>query len=268
MDQIIPPSSLRPQRPKKSQAEQASLRAVSEPLRIVSLPPTPYPGRVVIVGDIHGCNIEFRELLEQKLNFKKGADQLVLVGDLVAKGPDSAGVIDTAIEYGAKSCMGNHDWTVLRWAKRATPYLPNPDASLAQRETPHTRLANNLSPDQLAYLQQMPHIIELPQYDAIVVHAGVRAVYQETPSYDCMHVRTQTEDGLLDENFDGTPWASVYPGPKFVLFGHDARRRLQKHDHACGLDTGCSYGNELTAYVFPQGELVTVTAKAQYAKGE
>ncbi len=40
--------------------------------------------RVIIVGDIHGCLVEFKELL-QKVDYRKEYDKLILVGDLVGK---------------------------------------------------------------------------------------------------------------------------------------------------------------------------------------
>jgi hypothetical protein len=49
------------------------------------------PGRLVLVGDVHGCLDELRQLL-QKAGFMQGSDNLVLVGDLVNKGPKSAEV--------------------------------------------------------------------------------------------------------------------------------------------------------------------------------
>ena len=55
--------------------------------------------RTLLIGDVHGCNDELGELL--KAAHWTSAQRLVLVGDLVAKGPDSAGVVQRARELGA-----------------------------------------------------------------------------------------------------------------------------------------------------------------------
>ena len=45
-------------------------------------------GRLIVIGDVHGCVVELRELLA-KVGFSKGNDTVVLVGDSVDKGPHS-----------------------------------------------------------------------------------------------------------------------------------------------------------------------------------
>ena len=44
-------------------------------------------GRLIAIGDIHGCHKEFADLLE-KLDLRKD-DRLILLGDLINRGPDS-----------------------------------------------------------------------------------------------------------------------------------------------------------------------------------
>lgn len=48
-------------------------------------------GRLIVVGDIHGCHTEFLELLG-KCDYNPGVDKLLLLGDLVSKGPKSTEV--------------------------------------------------------------------------------------------------------------------------------------------------------------------------------
>eukprot|EP00961_Rhodomonas_salina_P040734 547361-Rhodomonas_salina.2 len=64
--------------------------------------------RTIVVGDVHGCRQELEDLLDLT-NFDKKTDQLLFVGDLVAKGPDSVGCIRLAVECDARATRGNHE---------------------------------------------------------------------------------------------------------------------------------------------------------------
>lgn len=66
------------------------------------------PGRLIIVGDIHGCYSELLALLEA-CSYKPGCDALFLLGDLVNKGPMSPQVLDFAAQHNAYVVRGNHD---------------------------------------------------------------------------------------------------------------------------------------------------------------
>lgn len=219
-------------------------------------------GRTFIVGDVHGCREELEDLLREA-GWEED-DDLVFVGDLVAKGPDSRGVIRLARELGARAVRGNHDQHCLRWwdAKQAGEPLP-------ELRDAHQGVADVLDEDDWRWLAAQPLWLELPDCEALVVHAGLLpdVPLEEQDPYDLMNMRSILEDGTASRFYDeGEPWASRWPGPRLVVFGHDALRGLQRHPHAFGLDTGCVYGGWLTGVWLPDRDLVSVPARATWAE--
>ncbi|GKU06692.1 calcineurin phosphoesterase [Fusarium langsethiae] len=70
-------------------------------------------GRLIIVGDVHGHLPELKNLLQKVSYDKKNGDQLIFVGDLINKGPDSPGVVQLAIDFDALAIRGNNEDRVL-----------------------------------------------------------------------------------------------------------------------------------------------------------
>ena len=72
------------------------------------------------IGDIQGCDAAFARLLEQ-IDFSASRDTLYLLGDLVNRGPDSAGVLRRAMQLGdsVRALLGNHDLHLLAAAHGA-----------------------------------------------------------------------------------------------------------------------------------------------------
>jgi hypothetical protein len=222
----------------------------------------------IVVGDVHGCVDELLDLLAACCY--GAGDELVLVGDLVAKGPDSRGVLALVRELGARSVLGNHDHHLLR-ARDAL----RRGAACAPAGRPikpaMTRLAEQLDERDWQVLDALPRWLALPEHGALVVHAGLepgKALSEQNPEL-LLNMRTLRPDGSGSRRpDDGVLWGSAWPGPELVLFGHHATVGLQRHPFALGLDTGCVYGRELTACVLPERRLVSVPARHVYVPPE
>lgn len=211
-----------------------------------------------MIGDVHGCPDEL-DALVHACAFEPAADALVFVGDLVAKGPDSRGVLARVRDWQAQSALGNHDAAVLQyWPGRTDP---------AARERPaHRALAATLSEADWQVLLTMP--LWLHAGGALVVHAGLVpgvSLADQDPAM-LMNMRTLDASGRGSKRPDAGPlWGSRYAGPELVIFGHHARAGLQRHPHAVGLDTGCVYGGALSACILPERRIVSVKARRAYA---
>lgn len=232
-------------------------------------------GRTIFVGDVHGCGDELGDLLD-KTRYAQGVDTLILVGDLVARGPDSGFAVRRARDAGALAVRGNHDEKVLVWWRAASAHgrgVADRKIKLSDR---HRLAVNQLAEEDFRWLAALPLYRHVSEHDALVVHAGVdpRAALDEQDPTMLMNIRSIDEHGRPTRTLDGIPWARAWSGPPHIVFGHDARRGLQLEPFATGLDTGCCYGRELTALVLDQGEpvpsevverqrrLVTVPARA------
>src|SRR4051794_24993285 len=64
--------------------------------------------RLLIIGDVHGMLDELKTLLSKADYTASRGDRVIFVGDLVNKGPQSAGVVQYAMDINATSVRGNH----------------------------------------------------------------------------------------------------------------------------------------------------------------
>jgi hypothetical protein len=202
-------------------------------------------GRTLFVGDVHGCTGELETLLEH-VGFVEGTDRLVLVGDLVARGPDTHGTLALVRRLGARAARGNHEQKLLTWRHKREPLPPE-----------HARVAERMSDEEWTQLEAMPLWIDLPEHDVRVVHAGVLGgvAPEDTPAAALLKMRTIDEHGRWSDEPDAGPlWGKRYAGPPHVVFGHNARPDPQVHPWATGIDTGCVYGGRLTGILLEQDE--------------
>ena len=220
-------------------------------------------GRTIFIGDVHGCVHELEDLLDAAAY--TSSDRVVLAGDLVAKGPDSRGVLALVRKLGASAVRGNHDHAVLRWRDVIQQQI------VPERITHHFQVARQLSAEDWSVLIALPLFLRVPEHNAIVVHGGVVPgipLEQQEPDM-LMNMRTLRPDGTGSRRpEEGDLWGSRWPGPELVIFGHHAMAGLQQHKSALGLDTGCVYGGRLTAYVMPDDRFFSIAARSVYANAD
>lgn len=215
---------------------------------------------LLVIGDVHGCYDELKELLAQE-NISETLDDtcIIFVGDLINKGPKNAQVVKLARQLRAYSVRGNHDEVcLLEWEK-----AQQKNGKLSKRFS----WMNQLTPEDIQWLYDMPYTISVPSRNFIIVHAGLvpGCSLEEQGLEDMLTMRNlvvkESGEGYVATKGDtGICWASKWEGPHHVYFGHDARRLLQQHSHATGLDTGCVYGGHLTAIYPSSGKLISVKA--------
>ncbi|MDQ3688137.1 MAG: metallophosphoesterase [Acidobacteriota bacterium] len=209
--------------------------------------------RTIVVGDIHGCFDELSELFD-KTGPVEG-DSIVSVGDLIVKGPKNREVMELFIENDQfSSVLGNHDRAILQfWRGERKTLKPAQERCRDELAGERERFQD--------YLQSLPAMIDLGSH--LVVHAGVRpGVSLDAQTIDDLtELRTLGADRTSRE---GTPWYDKYDGEKIVLFGHWPEEQMRRGPRAIGLDTGCVYGFQLTAYVIETGKVIQVHARREY----
>lgn len=146
--------------------------------------------RLLVIGDVHGMLDELKDLLKKADFTTSRGDRVIFVGDLVNKGPESAGVVQYAMDMNATSVRGNHEDKVLRvWAGaekarlRAESKGKDGDKaykafkkSLGSGKKDALKVAESLTLEQRLWLAAAPvalRLAELPGLgDVAVVHGG------------------------------------------------------------------------------------------------
>jgi hypothetical protein len=217
--------------------------------------------RIIAVGDIHGCAAEFETLIG-KLELTKH-DRLILLGDLVNRGPDSARVIELAREHAHRSLLGNHELRLLNFRRTGDPsHLKKADyETLKQLNSKHW-----------AYLEAMPLTFHIPELETVFVHAGFLPgrAWRAQPARVVTRIQVVGPDGQPHKRADypdAPHWSEQWIGPPFVIYGHTPRREPAVGKWTLGLDTSCVLGGALTACVLPGRTLVQVPAREKYFEG-
>ena len=232
-----------------------------------------------IIGDVHGCADELQALLG-KLGYDVAWSQdrgersvlvsppegrkVVFVGDLVDRGPNTPDVLRIAMSMvatGTAYCVqGNHERKLGRWLEgRKVTIAHGLQQTIDQLEAQDRGLKEALP----SFLDDLRSHVWLDGGRLAVAHAGLKedmigrgsgavrefALYGETT-------------GEIDEF--GLPvradWAAAYRGKTAVVYGHTPMLAAEWVNNTLCIDTGCVFGGKLTAFRWPERELVEVPA--------
>ena len=127
----------------------------------------PFPVPRYAIGDIQGCFEPLQALLK-RLHFSADRDQLLLVGDLVNRGPDSLQVLRHVRALGANalSVLGNHDLHLL--AQHFDPSRPMRKGDTLQQVLD--------APDReplMQWLLERPLLVHDAVHQDLLLHAGL-----------------------------------------------------------------------------------------------
>jgi hypothetical protein len=205
--------------------------------------------RTIWIGDVHGCAVELRDLLD--LIGPTRDDRVVFVGDLVARGPDTAGVLKLVRELGAPCVRGNHEHRLIHAHQARLRGLKGPRLGPS-----HMHLLETLLEEDWIMLENLPLSLEFPEHQVRVVHAGVAPgiPLKGQQAWTLMHIRSLTRHGAPSDRYSQESWAASYQEDPHIIFGHNAQAGLQLHRYATGLDSACVYGGRLSALVLERGK--------------
>jgi protein phosphatase len=229
-----------------------------------------------IIGDIHGCFDELCELLV-KLGYEVDTENFtakapenrkaVFLGDLCDRGPKNIEVLRLVmnmVQAGAFCVAGNHDAKLLKKLRGANVQLTHGLAKTVEQ----------LEAQDGEFIKRVKNFLDglISHYifdggRLAVSHAGLKEKYQGRSSgfvrNFCLYGETT---GETDEyGFPvRLPWASEYRGKALVVYGHIPSPEAQVLNNTACIDTGCVFGGSLSAYRYPEKEIVQIKARREY----
>lgn len=229
----------------------------------------------IVIGDLHSCRDEFNRLLK-KLDYDKSKHRIILVGDLIDRGPDPIGLVHQIQDMGIESVLGNHSEKLLRWRRHeALKALTGAENPMKEPTAQRRKEWESFTKSDLQWLTSLPLQIHVKD-NWYVVHAGMEpnVPFAEQDLERIIRIRYVDENGKYvkpktKEKPKGTWfWAEKWAQPFNILFGHQGFAEptvFRNENNVCiGLDTKAVFGGKLTAYNIERNEFVQVKAAKSY----
>ncbi|ENH96192.1 bis(5'-nucleosyl)-tetraphosphatase PrpE [Gracilibacillus halophilus YIM-C55.5] len=235
-----------------------------------------------IIGDIHGCYEELLQLLhklgyywEQERFVHPNNRKPVFVGDLTDRGPQSLSVIRLVYQLvinqqNAYYVPGNHCNKLYRYFLGNNVQINHGlETTVAEYENLTQKEQTDIKEMMITLYEQAPLYLQLSDVQAVVAHAGIQ---EKDIGKQNKKVKTFVLYGdITGETWaDGRPirrdWAQNYDGDQWIVYGHTPVRNPRFVRRTVNIDTGCVFGNALTAFRLPEETTVSVPSQQPFVK--
>jgi protein phosphatase/bis(5'-nucleosyl)-tetraphosphatase (symmetrical) len=236
--------------------------------------------KVDIIGDVHGCFDELCHLLQQ-LGYQKRQNSYthsddrfpVFVGDITDRGPHSLQTIQLVYDMvvdkqTAYYVPGNHCDKLYRYfLGNKVMHRHGLETTVAEYSALNNREQKRIKHKFMTLYEQAPLYLQLPEVEAVIAHAGIKASYIGKTD---KKVKSFVLYGDVSGAFypDGRPirgdWAQHYQGNDWIVYGHTPVKTPRFVHKTVNIDTGCVFGNALTAFQLPEEAIVSIPSKQPY----
>lgn len=236
--------------------------------------------RKIVVSDIHGCLEEFEELLV-KVKYNHNEDQIISLGDIVDRGPDSMGALKKLKDLNAICILGNHEENHLRYYHHRQKQEIDSNYKIPMRNLANHKkeVQYSLTKEDFEWMKTWSRYVHFGD-NWLGVHAGLEPgvpleKQKDSTLTNIRYIDNETNKMVkLDKDFNAPPnsryWTESHQGPYNVVYGHhvrffDSPVVSEKFGvKTIGIDTGCVFGGSLTCFILPTEEVISVKAKKVY----
>ncbi len=230
-----------------------------------------------VIGDIHGCADELVSLLD-KLGYTERdgvyshseGRRAVFLGDLCDRGNKNVRVLKIVMAMvqsgNAFAVVGNHDSKLLKYLNGKKVQMTHGlEQTAKELEAESEEFRNNVK----AFLDSLVSHYVFDNGKLVTAHAGIKEEYIGRGS---KRIRDFCLYGDVTGESDefGLPirlnWAADYRGRSTIVYGHTPQKDAVEINNTYCIDTGCVFGNKLTAFRYPEKEIVSVKALKTYSE--
>lgn len=260
----------------------AMMHSVNNRVKFLDVDPEQHS--VYTIGDIHGCYYEMVNLVDQCTSHAISHNKtpmIILLGDIIDRGPGFIEIFDYIKKNDIKCILGNHE---LNFYLESLGVIECRSRARRQNHILFETYGEDVQNSILETIGNMPNsiIIEFTNpskgFDKFVLsHSPVRSI-EHCPDHDeafdivrmmngpqCSMRSEPVDFARLSESFDGIMMVHGHQSWNFKPIEEQNEEQKAYSNRVINVDSGCVYGDMLTALCLNTNEFLAVKATKAYS---